>query len=488
MAKKLSLFIEDNNLWVLLCNNERVVKWANLPLEAGLIANGVVTDEEKLAALIRQQFKFLKVGQKWAIVGLTGLNSLYRIITMPQMSDNLLSEAVRHEAERVMPIVISDVYLSYQVIPGGNPEEKRIFLVAFPKAAADSMLRTIRRAGLEPYMLDLAPLALSRTISQPRAVAVNSRGSNLDIVVISDKIPQVLRSLPLPSEAESLTEKLAAIAEEVERTIAFYNQSQPGKPLDEKVPVLVTGDLAQMKENWDLLATRLGHPVNAIPSPMQEPSGFDAAQYMVNIGLILKESPREKGPNAALLVNFNALPAFYHRRQIAPLNIIVPVMAVVAVAVVITMGYLTMGVRDHVAVLEAEAASRQKQITTEQAGVTALKKQIKQLQNPVKPLEDKTAALNTKLTALKTSRTNKDEYPSKIVGLIPENANLTSLNYVEDGIPVDGTADRLDVVYAYARKLRDTNLFSVTLTSIAYNAATGTSDAAYTYNFALKVR
>ena len=76
MAKKLSLFIEETNLRVLQCDNEKVVKWANLPLDAGLVANGVVTDEEKLATLIRQQFSFLKLGQKWAIIGLTGLNSL----------------------------------------------------------------------------------------------------------------------------------------------------------------------------------------------------------------------------------------------------------------------------------------------------------------------------------------------------------------------------------------------------------------------------
>lgn len=494
MARKLSLFIEDNSIKLLLCDNERILRWANLPLEAGLIVNGVVADEEKLAALIKQQFQFLRLGEKQVILGLTGLNSLYRIVSLPQIPDNLLAEAVAHEAERVMPVAINDVYLSYQVIPG-KTGERRVFLAAHPKAATDSLVRTMRRAGLEPYMMDLAPLALSRTVNLERAVLVNVRGANLDIVVIADKIPPVLRSLPLPGEAESITEKLTAIAEEVERTIAFYNQSQPENQLDEKVPVLVTGDLAQMKEGWELLATRLGHPVNGMSSPIQEPVGFDASQFMVNIGLILKESPREKGPDASLLINFNALPAIYHHRRVSPMNIAIPVVAVVALAVVITMGYITMGVSAHVKLLESEAASTQNQIKVQRDEVTALKTRITQLEPQVKPLQDKTALVSGKLTRLKVSRTNADEYTNKVVSLLPDVMNLTAVAYGAEGISVEGSVTnpgniyvKLENIYAYARALRTTNFFFVIVTSIAYTAQTETSEAFYTFNFSLKVR
>jgi type IV pilus assembly protein PilM len=491
MAKKLSLFVEDNNIKVLLCENELVVKWANLPLEAGLIINGVVTDEEKLAALIKQQFKFLQFDQKRVILGLSGLNSLYRIISLPRIPDNLLAEAVAHEAERMMPIAISDVYLSYQPIPG-KAEERRIFLAAFPKAATDSLVKTLWRAGLHPYMMDLAPLALSRTVNLGRAVAVSAQGSNLDIVVMADKIPPVLRSLPLPGEAESITEKLTAIAEEVERTIAFYNQSQPENQLDEKVPVLVTGDLAQMKESWELLATRLGHPVEPLASPMQEPAGFDASQFMVNIGLILKESLREKGPDAALLINFNALPAIYRRTTISPINIAAPVVAVVALASVVIMGYTTMGVSSHVSLLEAEAANIQEQVTVQQAGVTALKTRIPQLEQQVKPLQDKTTLVTTKLTSLEASRTHADEYTSKIVSLLPEVTTLKAVNYAAKDITIQGTDEKLDDIYSYARDIRITDLFFVTITSIELKEAETTDETTtepyYEFNFSLTIK
>lgn len=484
MAKKLSLFIEDTSLCLLVCDNERIVKWVNRPLEGGLVANGVVINEEKLAEVIRQELVFHKIKQKMTILGLTGLNSLYRIINLPQMPESLLVDAIRHEAERVMPVSISDVYLSYQIIPGGKNDEKRIFLAAYPKITADSLLHTLKRAGLEPYLVDLGPLALARTVSGPRAVAVNARGATLDIVIMVDKVPRVLRSLELPTEVTALTEKLAATAEEIERTIAFYNQSQEENSLNEKDPVLVTGDLVKVREHWDLLATRLGHPIFPITSPMLEPEGFDAALFMVNIGLILKESPREKSPEASLLINFNALPAAYHHRQISPLNIIVPVVLVLAAAILTVLILLTSGVRNQVAVLNAEQANIQKQIGAVQSDVNTLRPKVKQLQEQANTLEVQNTVLSNKLTSLKTSRINKDELTSQIISLIPGNLEVTGLEYQLDTVTLEGNSPRLDNIYEYARAIRRTNRLEVILTNVEWNQ---TEDAGV-YNYSIKLK
>jgi type IV pilus assembly protein PilM len=422
-----------------------------------------------------------------AIVSLSGLNSLYRIVSLPQIPDNLLTEAIKREAERVLPVALNDVYLSYQLIPG-KAEERRVFLAAFPKPPTDSLIRTLRRAGIEPYLMDLAPLALARTVNLERTIVVNLRGINLDIVVMVDRIPQVLRSLPLSGETESTTEKLVAIAEEIERTFAFYNQSQQGSSFDEKVPVLVTGDLGAMRDSWELLSSRLGHPVDALTSPMQDAVGFDASQFMINIGLILKEAPREKGTNPSSLINFNALPSSYRRTMISPVNILVPVVSLVALAVVIVMGYMTMGISTHIGLLDAEAANIQAQIKTQAAEVKALQLKIGQLQEQVKPIEDRTKLITAKLEKLKNSRVKTDENTNKVVNLLPDDMEITSLSYGGAGVTLDGTGDKLNDVYGYARSIRSTNLFFVILTTISYVEGDETTEPYYTYSFTLLPR
>ena len=69
-------------------------------------------------------------------------------------------------------------------------------------------------AGLKPYIIDLVPLALCRIIEQPTAIVVSLRSSNFEIAIMADRIPQVIRSLSLPGEAESLVDKLPTISED----------------------------------------------------------------------------------------------------------------------------------------------------------------------------------------------------------------------------------------------------------------------------------
>ncbi len=174
MAKKVTtLFIRDTAINLLVMKGRRVQKWASLPLDPGLVSQGVVLDEAQVASRVKELFKLERVTIGKVIVGLSGLNSLYRMITLPELPEAILAEAVRREAGRVLPVPLGEVYLSYQSIPAPTGE-RRVFLAAFPRNVADTMLRTLRGAGLEPYIMELAPLALCRIPDEPRAIIVNA--------------------------------------------------------------------------------------------------------------------------------------------------------------------------------------------------------------------------------------------------------------------------------------------------------------------------
>ena len=86
---------------------------------------------------------------------------------------------------------------------------------------------------------------------------------------------------------------------------------------------------------------------------------------------------------------------------------------------------------------------------------------------------------------MKTSRVKTDENTSKVVSLLPENMEITSLSYGEAGVTLDGTGDKLDDIYSYARSLRNTNLFFIILTTISYVEGDETTEPYYTYSFTL---
>ena len=208
MAKKIvTLFIRDTNINLLVMKGKRVEKWARLELEPGLVDQGVILDETQVAEKVKELLKLENITARKVIAGFSGLHSLYRLIVLPELPDAILDEAIKHEVRRVMPVSLDEVYISYQSVPA-LARERRVFVAAFPHNVADTVFRTLRRAGLEPYLMDLAPLALCRIPNEPRAIIVNTRTDHLNIMVIADRLPQLIRWLPLPSEGEALPEKL----------------------------------------------------------------------------------------------------------------------------------------------------------------------------------------------------------------------------------------------------------------------------------------
>ena len=449
MAKKVTtLFIRDTSINLLVMKGEQLEKWASLPLEPGLVSQGLIVDEEQVADQVKQLFKQENAKTDKVITALSGHDSLYRILTLPELPDAVLPEAIRREAKRTIPTPLEDVYFSYQRLPALTKGESRIFLVTFPRNLVDALVRTLRQAGIKPYILDLAPLALCRIPDEPRAIIVNSRLDHLDVMVIADRLPQVIRTLSLPTEAESLEDKLPLITEEFNRTVAFYNSSHMEKPLDSTVPVFVCGDLAEEPETWQSAVGGAGYSVSALPSPVEPPEGFNPNEFMVNIGLALKELLPVKEEANFSLVNLNALPEVYVPPRFSMVRVIVPVGTVIGIGLIILAVILILNTRTEIAALQSQVTVAEASVTTQQREITILKTQVGSV-------EATAGELNTRLTTIERGRATIDEDLTQIVRLATGTVTLKSVNHGGSSVAVNGGASNVDDIFSYARDLRD---------------------------------
>lgn len=453
MAKKVTtLFIRDTSINLLVMNGRHVEKWASLPLERGLVNQGFVIDEAQVAAKVKQIFKETGAQASKVITALSGHDSLYRIITLPDLPEAILPEAVKREAKRTIPTPLEEVYFSYQRLPS-EKGESRIFLATFPRNLADAMVRTLHQAGVRPYILDLAPLALCRIPNEPRAIIVNARLEHLDVMVIADRLPQVVRRVSLPGEAESLEDKMSLIAEEFNRTIAFYNSTHIGKPLDSTVPVFVCGDLATIPEAWPSVVGRAGYSVSPLPAPWEIPEGFNPNEFMVNIGLALKELPSEKGEANFSLVNFNALPQAYVPPRFSIARVLVPVGIVLGIGLIIFGVIFVQYNRTHTEALRSELTSVQNSVAQKQREIAALKAGIG-------PMEATANELDTRITTMERGRATFDEDLTQIVMLAAQKVNLGSVNQGGSSVTIQGVASSENAIFGYARDLRSSGRFS----------------------------
>jgi type IV pilus assembly protein PilM len=475
-----TVFIRDDAINLLVMRGERVEKWASLPLEPGLVNQGLITDEARVVAKLKELFKLKKVAMGRVIAGISGHNSVYRIITLPELPEAVLPEAIKREAKRALPVPVEEVYLSYQTIQAAQGETL-VFLAAFPRNIVDTLRQTLQRAGLNPYIMDLAPLALSRTANLPRSIIVNERAGNLDIIVMADRIPQVIRRLSLPGAAESL----ATITEEVDRTIAFYNSSHQAEPLDATVPMLVCGDLARTPQNWQPLAGKSTHPVSVLPAPVEAPEGFDANDYMVNIGLALKELP-EKGENYFSIVNINTLPDIYKPKPVRLPNLLAPLLITIGVVILLGLGYLVFNKMSYVGTLNDELAPLQDLVAQENAEVTLLQEQLDVITPQLDELAVKSAALNDTYAAFSQTRAKINGDMSQILSLLPGSLTLTTVNHTADMVNVIGLSPNEGSIFSYSRALRNGGRFTtVVISSIE---AVEENDVVVSYKFEFTLR
>ena len=478
---EVTVFIEDSAIRLLVARGRRVEKWAKLPLEPGLVSDGLILDESQVAGKIRELFKLQNVGARTVVAGLSGFNSVYRLLYLPELPPEILPEAVAQEASRVVPVPIDQVYLSYQTIPA-PAGETRLFLTAFPRNTTDALLRTLRKAGLRASVMDLAPLALCRTVDAPEAVVVDVRSASLDIAVMVERVPQVIRSLSLPSEAQTLEQRLPSIIEEVGRTITFYNSSHKDKPLEATVSIFVSGDLAAAPDVGESLGGTAGYPVLALPSPMEPFEGFDASQFMVNIGLALKQLPLEKEEANFSIVNFNALPqAEKPKKKVSPVSILLPIIIVLGIGGVFFMYNLARNAGASNEVLRSQLELVQGQIPQQQEAIEAIEEELADIEPLIEPIEAEASAFNNTFSTIVEVRNQVDKDVSQIVLLTPEEVALiygvdeiigytspiseASINHSGDRVAVAGESQELDAIFQYAKDLRASGRFSQVIIS-----------------------
>jgi type IV pilus assembly protein PilM len=480
MAKRVTtLFIRDTSINLLVMKGGQVDKWASVPLEPGLVSQGLIVDEEQVADKVKQIFKETGASTSKVITALSGDDSLYRIVTLPELPEAVLPEAIRREVKRTIPTPLEDIYYSYQHLPSIMKGESRIFLVAFPRNLADALVRTLRQAGVKPYIMDLAPLALSRIPDEPRVIIVNARLDHLDVAVITDRLPQVIRRLSLPGETESLEERLPLIAEEFNRTVAFYNSSHVDNPIDTTVPVFVCGDLVEEPEAWQSVVGGAGYQVSALSSPVESPEGFDPGEFIVNIGLALKELLAENEAANFSIVNFNALPEAYVPQRFSMVRVLLPIVTIVGIGLVVLAVILILVNRSSIESLRTD-------VTLSEASIAQQQQAINDLDKKIGPTTSAADALNAQLTTMERERAMFHEDLDEIERLAGGQVTLNDINHGGNSVSVTGTASNEDNIFRFAENLRasiDTSnelrFSQVWINSITYG------DNTFTFQFSL---
>ncbi|MFC1934156.1 PilN domain-containing protein [Chloroflexota bacterium] len=463
MAEQIvTLYIDDTSLRLMVTDGKRVREWAESPLEPGLVENTVVVNEAEVVAKIQQLFKVLKVNTGKVIVGVSGLRCLTRPITLPPLPRAMLDEAVKREAERALPVPLDQLYLSWQTIPA--PADKtQVFLVAIPCKTADTLLKALHQAGLKPSFMNLKPLLLARMVKETTAIIVDVQTTEFDLVIMTDGVPQPIRSLPFPSEALSWEEKLTTIRNELDRTITFYNSNNPEKPLASSVPIFVSGDLADESELCQALSDEVGHPVSSVSSSLDCPEGFVPGHYMANIGLAFHKLSvgKEAGPS---VVSLNALPTPYQPKPISLTNILALPGAAVAAGVLALLVVLIQSTSTDIASLSDQLNAAELNLQQKQSQ----SQELTELEGKVAKITASHDGITAVLSGLEKQGAGINRDLEATIESLPESVNLSSIGHITSMLTITGRSPNERQILSYITKLDSSGRFGdITITNMA---------------------
>lgn len=308
------------------------------PTPQGSLLSESEEDLGQLAETIKNLHREAHISTNKVVAALPESQIFTRVVELPQLSKQEIESAIQWEAEQYVPLPLSEVRLTWQILSTYvGPDKKakvEILLVAAPNALIEKYLKIIKMANLTPASLETETTAVVRALVQrvegsPTTLVISIGASTTDLAIVSQAEISFTRSIATGGLAlaraiandlgfeidqaveymktygldatqlegkvmQSIKPVFDVIVNEIRRALAFYQSKHTEKPVKR---VVVTGGTAKLPGMVIYLAEALGLEVQignpwdgiALPPNMSQKLIEEGTSYTVAVGLGLKQ-------------------------------------------------------------------------------------------------------------------------------------------------------------------------------------------------------
>jgi type IV pilus assembly protein PilM len=267
--------IGNSSLKALYLSTERgvleVIGFDNI--QHGKILSGSnVTDaerEELIALSLRKFVNKYDLSMDEIAISVPSQNSFARFVNLPPVEEKRIPEMVKFEAVQQIPFGINDVQWDWQLMTEPDSPEIKVGIFAIKNEVVNSALEHFNREDIQVSYVQMAPMALYNYLLNDRpdlvtsdshaTVILNIGAENTDLVVCTksavwqrciliggnaftkaiadtfrldfEKAEKLKRSAPVSKYARQILQAMKPVftdlASEVQRSLGFYNSSNP---------------------------------------------------------------------------------------------------------------------------------------------------------------------------------------------------------------------------------------------------------------------
>ncbi len=181
----------------------------------GTIQQGLVADAKTLGAAIKSLLTRSGIRSGRCVSAASGNASVVvRVIEVQKMTPKELAETMKWEIERHIPFAANDVEMGYQKIDDpqsdadpNNPNMEVLLAVAQRDMVAGH-LKTLEAAGLQPFSIDVEPLAIGRALldldntglASRNVAVINIGAANTDVGIYKNGTLRFPRAVPIAGD------------------------------------------------------------------------------------------------------------------------------------------------------------------------------------------------------------------------------------------------------------------------------------------------
>ncbi len=148
----------------------KLVGYGREALPENLVIEGIISDPEKMAKLIKEMMSKVKEGKFTAekvVASIPDANVFTRVLELPKnLSGKELKEAVYWEADQSIPMAVTDLVIDWQVLgpSHGKKDMNDVLLVAAPTSIINSYVQLIQALNLQPEALEISLASVIRAL------------------------------------------------------------------------------------------------------------------------------------------------------------------------------------------------------------------------------------------------------------------------------------------------------------------------------------
>lgn len=285
----LALTIEGSYFQALERRGTGVSRWARVPLPEGAMRAGYVVDRNQMTRCTRQLLNGWDYRLR-TVLALPTFQATWHMYTLPAtMTERHLEAAMLREQRRLFPSTDTDYAIS-GVMGGGGEQPWQVYSAAVPRDPLYTLVQGVIDAGFKPKVVDLRALSLFRAAGLPNCVCVDAGQNSIEVGVIQNGIPLVIRSKYLGYDEIDPNYYKNILNDEVQRALVPNPELGYQGGFPPEAPVVLSGEMALHNDLYlqQLLKETTGDRLVIRPNPgVKLPAGFPVEAAAAGVGASL---------------------------------------------------------------------------------------------------------------------------------------------------------------------------------------------------------